>query len=332
MKKSEFVFGVMTYNQESIICETLESIKYQIETYGKDVDCTIIVTDDCSKDKTVEVVENWLQNNEKLFCNIIKKYNKENKGVPYNYNAIMQLIKTEAFEIVAGDDLLSTENIFETAKKLYSNELLCTLPTYLIGNKIVVNRSKLERQFWLMNIRLTKTQCQRLFKMSMLIHSPSAVYSKYLYNEGRCWELNSQFRLFEDDPSWYSMFKNVSDMKVQISGDIQVLYRISEKSISNRKVNDAAKKAFEDELHKLYKIYINDGNCLDRLYFGLKLNVFTHKLRLDRILDKLVHLRFWFFCRTHSFRFRQYSNKVYQEVEKQQRFYDAIKCKINEDA
>ena len=168
--------------------------------------------------------------------------------------------------------------------------------------------------------------------MSMLIHSPSAVYSKYLYNEGRCWELNSQFRLFEDDPSWYSMFKNVSDMKVKISGDIQVLYRISEKSISNRKVNDAAKKAFEDELHKLYKIYINDGNCLDRLYFGLKLNVFTHKLRLDRILDKLVHLRFWFFCRTHSFRFRQYSNKVYQEVEKQQRFYDAIKCKINEDA
>lgn len=35
---------------------------------------------------------------------------------------------------------------------------------------------------------------------------------------------------------------------------------------------------------------------MDRLYFGLKLNVFTHKLRLDRILDKLVHLRFWFFA------------------------------------
>ena len=26
------------------------------------------------------------------------------------------------------------------------------------------------------------------------------------------------------------------------------------------------------------------------------------------------------------------SMQVYQEVEKQQRFYDAIKCKINEDA
>lgn len=145
MKKSEFVFGVMTYNQESIICETLESIKYQIETYGKDIDCTIIITDDCSKDKTVKVIENWLKNNGELFCNIIKKYNKENKGVPYNYNAIMQLIETEAFEIVAGDDLLSTDNIFETTKNLSSNELLCTLPTYLIGNKIVVNRSMLER-------------------------------------------------------------------------------------------------------------------------------------------------------------------------------------------
>lgn len=110
------MFGVMTYNQESIICETLESIKYQIETYGKDIDCTIIITDDCSRDKTVKVIENWLKNNGELFCNIIKKYNKENKGVPYNYNAIMQLIETEAFEIVAGDDLLSTDNIFETTK------------------------------------------------------------------------------------------------------------------------------------------------------------------------------------------------------------------------
>ena len=82
MKKSEFVFGVMTYNQESIICETLESIKYQIETYGKDIDCTIIITDDCSKDKTVKVIENWLKNNGELFCNIIKKYNKENKKTP----------------------------------------------------------------------------------------------------------------------------------------------------------------------------------------------------------------------------------------------------------
>lgn len=329
MKKSEFVFGVMTYNQESIICETLESIKYQIETYGKDIDCTIIITDDCSKDRTTEIVDRWLDKNEALFCKTEKIFNKENKGVPSNYNAIMRSIKTENFKIIAGDDLISSENIFLLNQKKPLNILLCTLPIYLIGNKVTIDRSLLERQFWLLNKDLNEKRCLKLFKMGMLIHTPSLLYSKSLYIKGKCWTLNSRFRLFEDNPSWYCMLKNVQDIKVKISDDIHVLYRISEKSISNRTVDDALKQEFENELFGLYQIYINEGDWTDKIYFGLKMNPILHKLYLDRIIDKWMYLRYKGYCLLHIVEYKRYARRVYQKIDEQQVFYNGIKRKIS---
>ena len=46
---------VLAYRSADTIIETLESIKKQ--TYPK---IELIVTDDCSPDNTVEVVENWI--------------------------------------------------------------------------------------------------------------------------------------------------------------------------------------------------------------------------------------------------------------------------------
>ena len=53
---------VMTYNSEKYILETLESVRAQ--TY-KNIE--LLVTDDCSIDNTVELVNVWIQENKFRF-------------------------------------------------------------------------------------------------------------------------------------------------------------------------------------------------------------------------------------------------------------------------
>ena len=77
---NKFTFGVMVYNQEKIVLETLNSIKYQVVHFGKEYDTQIIFTDDNSSDNTVKVIETWLDTNRSLFCSVIKHWNHENLG------------------------------------------------------------------------------------------------------------------------------------------------------------------------------------------------------------------------------------------------------------
>ena len=53
---------IVTYNSGKYVLETLESVKQQ--TYKK---IELIVTDDHSNDDTVEICQNWLNQNNKYF-------------------------------------------------------------------------------------------------------------------------------------------------------------------------------------------------------------------------------------------------------------------------
>ena len=102
----KFAFGILTYNQEKYILETLESIKYQKIFYGKNWEVNLIITDDASKDATVEVIKEWIQKNEKYFSNIELIANEKNKGTVANYCTILEKVGNRKFKILAGDDLI----------------------------------------------------------------------------------------------------------------------------------------------------------------------------------------------------------------------------------
>ena len=96
----KFTFGVCTYNSENFILETLESIKYQIESYGDNWDVTLVVSDDASSDKTVELVKEWCQRNEGIFEDCILLASEKNQGIALNYARIVSNIKTEYFKTI----------------------------------------------------------------------------------------------------------------------------------------------------------------------------------------------------------------------------------------
>lgn len=123
----KFTFGVLAYNQENMIIETLESIKYQIVHYGKDYEFQLIIIDDCSKDRTADMVELWLKSNHHYFLTVDCRLNKENQGVVNNYNYIMRKIEDENFKVIAGDDLFSSTNLFSIYENLTNDSIVTCL-------------------------------------------------------------------------------------------------------------------------------------------------------------------------------------------------------------
>jgi len=80
------------YNRQNLVKKCFDSLK---KTFLPK-DCTIYLIDDCSTEKEIKpLIENF-----KLDCNLIKIYNKENKGINYNLLKLYDELFNNGFEYV----------------------------------------------------------------------------------------------------------------------------------------------------------------------------------------------------------------------------------------
>ena len=108
--------GVITYNSSEFVVETLESIKAQ--TY-KNIE--LIISDDASTDRTVEVCNAWVSKNEgNINAKVIST--KNNTGTAGNCNRILNNCHGEWLKIIAGDDLLMPNAIEQYVNFVRSND------------------------------------------------------------------------------------------------------------------------------------------------------------------------------------------------------------------
>ena len=84
-----------TYNGEKFLREQLDSILQQ-----KDVEVTLFVADDCSKDSTCKILNEYAAKN----SNIKLSFNKENKGCVCNFMDLIYSADTKKFEYFAISD------------------------------------------------------------------------------------------------------------------------------------------------------------------------------------------------------------------------------------
>lgn len=103
---------VVSYNHSKYIKENLNSIKHQ--TYKN---IQLIVGDDASPDHSVEVFEQWLQEND---YPAEKNFHSQNTGLPEMLNECIELAKGKYFKIIAADDFLHPEAIERCVSKLES--------------------------------------------------------------------------------------------------------------------------------------------------------------------------------------------------------------------
>jgi hypothetical protein len=110
---NNYQFVVRTYNQEKLIVDLLNSIRYQVITFGKNLRTILTIIDDMSEDSTVQSIENWIKDNASIFYDIDLVINKVNMGIDFTHFQMFELVKHRKFVLIDGDDLIYLNNIYK---------------------------------------------------------------------------------------------------------------------------------------------------------------------------------------------------------------------------
>lgn len=226
---------IITYNSSKYVLETLESIKAQ--TYQ---DIELIVSDDGSKDNTIEIVKHWIDNNKSRFINAKLITSNTNTGVSANCNRAIKAAKGEWIKTLAGDDKLSVKSIEEFVKFTNDNSdcEMCLCRLGLFGSS---DKHKKYVQNYLNNIyQIIKVQDRRYqYHTALERHifpGPAAFYKKSLwarvggYDENYITEEFSFELRFLQKTSIFFLDKEL------------VLWRLREDSLSNSSFNPIVEK------------------------------------------------------------------------------------------
>jgi len=128
MKKNlKFSFCIPTYNGSQWIGETLKSILSQSFQ-----DFEIIVSDDCSTDKTIEVIKKFKDKRIKIYKN------KKNLGYGKNLQILRKLIKGDVLFGMGQDDILLEDALLKTHNAFLLGEEIgaVTRPYYWFDNDV----------------------------------------------------------------------------------------------------------------------------------------------------------------------------------------------------
>ena len=159
---------VITYNQEDVIHRTMESLLKQKEYIYE-----ICINDDCSKDKTFEILKDY----QRQFPDIVKPVqNEHNLGIFANMEAVMTRLTGDMVYQLSGDDVCPDgyfKAVFDFIEKKqidWRNELFCIYGDYLQigsnGNKTIYHHN------------LVNDNNAIKLKIRKLLSGRSACYSK----------------------------------------------------------------------------------------------------------------------------------------------------------
>ncbi|PCJ50634.1 MAG: hypothetical protein COA74_02350 [Gammaproteobacteria bacterium] len=104
---------VPVFNAEKYLADTLASLLNQTVPLLQ-----IIIIDDCSTDKSVEIIRQFCVNN----ASIEFHQNSQNRGVSYTRNKAVTLVKSQYFLLLDADDLIDSKLVSKAQDYLVSNK------------------------------------------------------------------------------------------------------------------------------------------------------------------------------------------------------------------
>lgn len=278
-KITDFTFGVVTYNSDSTIIETLESIKYQIENFGTGIKFNLIISDDCSKDSTNFFVNEWIKINKPLFVETKILTTSVNSGLCVNYAQLINNIKTNYFIQIAGDDLLCSRNVFKSMEDLGKDELRVYLPIIYNGERIEISDSDIARQLFYKDYKHTNKKDIHILETMTPYCSSEIIFLKKFYTLDSM-EYIKQFRNFEDDTSLYYILRNNKETIFSFRMDPFIIYRKAGNSLTTS-VDNANQIKFMDDLYRFRRCILKDEKHVPTKLF-MVLSVWHHFLMKHR--------------------------------------------------
>lgn len=270
---NEFTFCVLTYNHSKYILIHLESIKYQVIYYGKDIKCNLILTNDNSTDDTIHKIEKWLDINRIYFNDIKIINNKINKGTCYCTSIILENLESKYFKLTAGDDYYTSTNIFDIVSSFNQEDLYTTVPIRMKNNELYISYFEVFNFLLSHYVYKNTTLLKRLSRVS-IINAPNLFYSyKHIKNTNTL-NFLKQFDVVEDFALQIAISRDDKNVNLQSILSPLVIYRRTSNSTylthNSRFVND--QKRLLNYLEQINKENKNKFDCLLIRYKAYLLN------------------------------------------------------------
>lgn len=227
-----FTFVVTCYNQAEVVRYALESIKYQIENFGKEQSFQLIVTDDGSEDESRQIIGRWISENQKLFARTDKLFRKKNAGICRSYVKALRLVEGERFLVLNGDDLLAPYSVFEVTDLLEEYDIVCTAFLKFKGDgEIICSYGTY------LEVVLQQFIKGRLLNRAVRLGCPimgTAVFRRELLTE-EVFRFILHFKTVNDRACFQKIAGSRKNENIRVCYVNRpfILYRISETSISN---------------------------------------------------------------------------------------------------
>jgi len=176
-KEIKITIGIPVYNSAQFIKKHIESLSLQ--TFQN---FTIIISDNGSTDKTSEICEEL----SKIDDRIVFFKHEKNRGYCWNYNFIINQIKTEYFVMAAPDDIWSENflesniNVLDKSKELVGSIGECSLFNRiedLTTQKIKISILKNTKQF--QYVHSVKGELKERIKFYLKFNMGSQYYSVF---------------------------------------------------------------------------------------------------------------------------------------------------------
>ena len=120
MEKITLSIFVPCFNEERNITKALDYIKEALQ----DISYEILVVDDASKDKTVEMVEQFKKNNSDIKIKIFR--NEINKGIGFNYYETAYKASGKYYMLINGDAVEPPTEIKKIASNIGKADMVIT--------------------------------------------------------------------------------------------------------------------------------------------------------------------------------------------------------------
>lgn len=278
----------MAYNHEKYVIEHLESIKFQVLTYGRNVHVDVIVSDDCSRDGTRDLIDIWFALNRSLFRNVDFLYNSKNLGTCANISNAIDRVVAKRCKITGSDDVYSSENIFELS--FHDDEF-----SMLSGRVLYLRGPVIEFDLFT-NIFETATDviyknanALYRFKHLSFTNAPNLVYSMSCLKHRNVRDYLSRFDVVEDWPLQISIAREFPQKRIKLIDRVLVYYRRTEGS-----TYIVANERFLDDKDRIYNdLLVTSRSLLE------KIRLTSRKKALRRqggIIKKLWNLDTYFFA------------------------------------
>ena len=118
MREITLSIYVPCFNEEKNITNTLNDIQNGIVG----INYEILVVDDASEDKTIEMIEKFKKNNPSM--NIKTISNKSNRGIGFNYRETSQIAQGKYYMYLGGDDSLPSTEIKKTVDNIGKADMI----------------------------------------------------------------------------------------------------------------------------------------------------------------------------------------------------------------